>query len=253
VQLDIYPVFVPEKASTPTRRRQPAAGTAARADGGSIKYKEGLHSLARPACQLPRSCVCADRPWRCRSSVAEHSLGKGKVVSPILTGSTSFFNGLSAPGRKRSRQNNGTNCRSVGESWGKLPHLASPGGRGRGPPIENPPEVRNQSYALAPSQKRVDRPPHRRRKLTLVARSPRTVQKLPWRYSSSQLPPSRQPLQLPLTVMLPHPIMGWSRQLSIPHGSAVAPGCRRWEPGECRRNSAPSGANGIFVANCINI
>jgi hypothetical protein len=33
-----------------------------------------------------------DRPLgRCRSSVVEHSLGKGEVVSSILTGSTRFF------------------------------------------------------------------------------------------------------------------------------------------------------------------
>jgi hypothetical protein len=40
----------------------------------------GLHSLRFARCTWPKGC--------CRSSVVEHPLGKGEVVSSILTGST---------------------------------------------------------------------------------------------------------------------------------------------------------------------
>src|SRR5262249_25703590 len=51
------------------------------ANSGAVVY------LGRPAgCPLPRQ---PRRVRRCRSSVVEHSLGKGEVVSSILTGSTS--------------------------------------------------------------------------------------------------------------------------------------------------------------------
>jgi hypothetical protein len=53
------------------------------------------------------SCICFQSQWgsaqtgRCRSSVVEHSLGKGEVESSILSGSTRFFNDLTALGNQR--------------------------------------------------------------------------------------------------------------------------------------------------------
>ena len=39
----------------------------------------------------PRNFIRSETRASCRSSVVEHSLGKGEVVSSILTGSTSFL------------------------------------------------------------------------------------------------------------------------------------------------------------------
>src|SRR5260370_15078910 len=63
----------------------------------------------------------------CRSSVVEHSLGKGEVVSSILTGSTRkaptnrHFLTVALPCPPRGKRERGANVpQKLGENWGTL-------------------------------------------------------------------------------------------------------------------------------------
>src|SRR5262249_10521041 len=57
------------------------------------------------------SCFC------CRSSVVEHSLGKGEVVSSILTGSTSFQRLMCSIAQYRAERYGNARTKSVGNRW----------------------------------------------------------------------------------------------------------------------------------------
>ena len=65
---------------------------------------------------------------RCRSSVVEHSLGKGEAVSSILTGSTiTSLKTLKTRFARASRSSSKTNRNGIklsqlrGEAWGGVP------------------------------------------------------------------------------------------------------------------------------------
>ncbi len=59
-------------------------------DGGMVR---GAPSSVKGACPAHAGCgmVGARKPWCRRSSGVEHALGKGGVVSSILTGGTIFL------------------------------------------------------------------------------------------------------------------------------------------------------------------
>jgi hypothetical protein len=128
-------------------------------------------------------------PSRCRSSVVEHSLGKGEVVSSILTGSTKQTlknqhlseRALPCPPRLDPEQAANV-CQKVGENWGSLFSLC-PITRNRLPALLMPTYATSPETAPGPPGRRrtatpgTDTYPPRPRPSSLPPRSARTTRK----------------------------------------------------------------------------
>src|ERR1700751_4847222 len=86
-------LFMPHLSTSKATNPAPARERVSRPIGPRAGLSEPPPNLAppHPLWQgTTPSTPAARRRERCRSSVVEHSLGKGEVVSSILTGSTSL-------------------------------------------------------------------------------------------------------------------------------------------------------------------
>jgi hypothetical protein len=73
-----------------TARRKAHGTSDATPGGGATAACAAVALMARIAAFAAASLLYSHPARRCRSSVVEHSLGKGEVVSSILTGSTRY-------------------------------------------------------------------------------------------------------------------------------------------------------------------
>ncbi len=99
-------------------------------DGGMVR---GAPSGVKGACPAHVGCgmVGARKPWCRRSSGVEHALGKGGVVSSILTGGTTKFLEIIAIGDSSDRAGLGNVRGTRGGKWEKSAGRGKRGERAR--------------------------------------------------------------------------------------------------------------------------